>query len=127
DALPTGANWGVDAVELVLRHGDGLGCSDLHISCARDAINVRGRAHGSLIPLARITSSQRDLLISRLKILARLPAFRKMEPQDGRLEFDTAAGQRRLLRVSFLPTIHGENVVVRFPREDDEALPLTMD
>ncbi len=126
DAVAAGPNWGVDAVDALLRHGDALGCSDLHVACLRDRLVVRGRLHGSLFPLASIAGDQRDLIISRLKILARLPAFQKSEPQDGRLEFTPVVGAARLLRVSFLPTIHGENVVIRFP-QDEESQALSLD
>lgn len=118
--IPAGPEWGVAAVDAVLACGDGLGCSDLHVASLQGRITVRGRVHGGLVPLASINSDQRELMIARLKILARLPAFLKYEPQDGRMEFQRRDGSMCLLRLSFLPTIHGENIVIRYPSESKE-------
>lgn len=118
DTIAAGPDWGVHAVDAVLAWADAAGCSDVHIASRRDELLIRGRVHGALAPVARVPVAQRELVVSRLKVLARLPAFKKNEPQDGRMEFAGGDGQPRLLRLSFLPTIHGENVVIRFPRED---------
>jgi general secretion pathway protein E len=119
DALPVNDDWAVRAVEILLVASRRLGCSDLHVLCRREAIQVRGRREGDLLPFATLDARHREMLIARLKILARIPAFVRHEPQDGRIEWraadDAAEAPPALLRVSFLPTIHGENVVIRFP------------
>jgi general secretion pathway protein E len=116
DALPPDDDWAVRAVQVLLAVAHRLGCSDLHLLSLRDAILARGRRHGDLIPLASLPCARRELLLGRLKILARLPAFIRHEPQDGRIEWQAPAnGAAITLRISFLPTIHGENVVIRFP------------
>ncbi|MBX7247155.1 MAG: GspE/PulE family protein [Candidatus Sumerlaeaceae bacterium] len=116
DSLPDTDNWGVDAAQVLLDAADTLGCSDLHVVCLRDEVLARGRRDGALIPLARIPAARRDLLIARLKVMSRLPAFVRHEPQDGRIEWRRVAEEAPvLLRAAFLPTIHGENIVIRFP------------
>ena len=116
DALLLDDDWAVRAVEILLSTGQRIGCSDLHVLCRRDSLLVRGRREGDLVPFASLAVGHREMLIARLKILARLPAFVRHEPQDGRIEWRHESEDRpRILRISFLPTIHGENVVIRFP------------
>ncbi|MCL5269140.1 MAG: Flp pilus assembly complex ATPase component TadA, partial [bacterium] len=116
DALAPDDDWAVRAVDLLLAAGHRTDCSDLHVLCRRDAVAVRGRREGDLIPFASLAVARRDMLIGRLKVLARLPAFVRHEPQDGRIEWrPPAGGDPWILRIAFLPTIHGENAVIRFP------------
>lgn len=116
DTLSADDNWAVQAVEILLATAHKIGCSDLHVICLRDSVLVRGRCRGDLVPFAGLAVGHRDMLIARLKILARLPAFVRHESQDGRIEWHPLPGERpSMLRISFLPTIHGENIVIRFP------------
>jgi general secretion pathway protein E len=125
DALPDGDNWGVDAARILIEAAQAEGCSDLHIVCLRDCVMAHGRRDGGLFTLARMAGGRRDLLVARLKVMAELPAFVRNEPQDGSIEWRSApGGPPSLLRVSFLPTIHGESVLVRFPQSPGSALML---
>ncbi|MCX7718333.1 MAG: ATPase, T2SS/T4P/T4SS family [Candidatus Sumerlaeaceae bacterium] len=125
EALRESDNWAVEAADLLLGAAFRSACSDLHLACVRDAVVVRGRRDGGFFALARIPAVRRDLLIARLKVLARVPAFIRHEPQDGRIEWQPpdAAGPI-LLRASFLPTIHGESIVIRFPEPSARLLDL---
>lgn len=123
DALPVADDWGVDAAHLLLEEAENTGCSDLHVSCLRDVVVVRVRREGILTELARLPAARRDLLVARLKVLARVPAFIRHEPQDGRIEWrGSGTSAPRLFRASFLPTIHGESVVIRLPETGGETL-----
>lgn len=151
DALTPGDAWGVEAVDCLLRGAVDLGLSDLHILSGADSLRVRGRRDGAIFPLAVLPLERQELLIARLKILARLPAFVRHEPQDGRIEWRPgtveAAGSAASLgsplssgsaapaqaaspspaltmRISFLPVIHGENAVIRFPERGGRLLAL---
>lgn len=125
DRLPATDDWGVEAARLLLEAAEDLGCSDLHLLSQRQQMLARGRREGILFQLARLPKERSELLTARFKVLARLPAFVRNEPQDGRIEWTRRAGERpRLLRASFLPTIHGENVVVRFPELSSRLLKL---
>ena len=118
DALPMDDDWAVRVAEILLSTAHKIGCSDLHVLCRRDFILVRGRCKGDLVPFANLSVEHRDMLIARLKILAKLPTFVRHEPQDGRIERRNPPDERpMILRISFLPTIHGENVVIRFPEQ----------
>lgn len=116
DALPDDDDWGVHAARSLLETADALGCSDLHVLCLIDHVSARARRDGELVDLARLPHNRRELLLARFKVLSRLPAYVKHEPQDGRIEWKPdGADSSRMLRTSFLPSIHGENLVVRFP------------
>jgi general secretion pathway protein E len=125
-SLNDGDDWAVQTVDLLLRSAEERGCSDLHVVCRRDGVLARGRRDGALFVLAELPVERRDMLIARLKVLAGRPAFIRHEPQDGRIEWRSGDKNAppRILRASFLPTIHGEHVVVRFPERDAGLLRL---
>lgn len=126
DGLPPGANWGVEAADVLISAAAGLGCSDLHLSPQATRVAARGRRDGALFALANLPIENSELLVARLKVMANLPAFVRGEPQDGRIQWAGRNGTgERMLRVSFLPTMHGENVVIRFP--EPQRLSFTLD
>jgi type IV pilus assembly protein PilB len=92
------------------------GASDIHIEPGENELRVRFRIDGQLCPVPAPAFRHRDALISRLKIMARLDIAEKRLPQDGRIRADLVdRGRRRTIdfRVSVLPTIFGEKVVLR--------------
>jgi len=116
--LPFNDSWGAQAAALLLRAARELGCSDLQIVCQKTDALVRARREGGLILLARIPAPRRDPLLQRFKALANLPADGRRLPQEGLIEWRSAAEAPPLaLRLSTLPTIHGESLLVRFPQE----------
>lgn len=90
----------------------GLGASDIHLETGDGTFRVRFRVDGRLRLTEPVPSHLRDALISRIKVLARMDIAEKRLPQDGRFQHHHA-GQTADLRVSSLPTIHGEKIVVR--------------
>jgi general secretion pathway protein E len=125
DALPRNNDWGVETARILLETSEEIGCSDLHLLTQRSQVLARARCNDGLIQLARLPVERGELLIARFKVLARLPAFIRQEPQDGRIDWQPRPDQPpRHLRVSFLPTIHGESLVVRFPELSDRLLRL---
>jgi type II secretory ATPase GspE/PulE/Tfp pilus assembly ATPase PilB-like protein len=79
---------------------------------------VRARLDGRLLHLADVPPERQDHLLARFKVLARLPAYLQTKPQDGRIEWrPTPDGEAKVLRVSFLPTILGESLAIRFPHD----------
>lgn len=89
-----------------------LGASDIHFESSASEFRVRFRIDGRLHVLSQDGLHQRDALLSRLKVLARLDIAEKRLPQDGRIVYPLSQGQVDL-RVSSLPTVHGEKLVVR--------------
>jgi general secretion pathway protein E len=101
-------------VDRLLAEAHAAAASDVHLTSRRDRLAVSFRISGELTAVARIPKALQDIVIQRLKVMARLVVYQRREPQDGRI--DTELGGRAVsLRVAFLPTLHGEQVVIRFP------------
>ena len=92
------------------------GASDVHVEPYDQECRIRFRIDGMLYPVAAPPVAQRDAVISRLKIMANLDIAEKRLPQDGRLKtrFRDRAARREIdMRVSSLPTLFGEKIVLR--------------
>lgn len=103
------------------------GASDIHVEPYEKEFRVRFRIDGVLYDVLHPPLKLRDALISRLKIMAKLDISEKRLPQDGRIKLKIKAdGRSRELdfRVSTLPTLFGEKVVLRIL--DKERLMLDM-
>ena len=103
------------------------GASDVHVEPYDQEFRVRFRIDGMLHPVAAPSVALRDAVISRLKIMANLDIAEKRLPQDGRLKAryrDRDVRREIDLRVSSLPTLFGEKVVLRLL--DRERLTLDM-
>ncbi|MBU2577392.1 GspE/PulE family protein [Patescibacteria group bacterium] len=99
-------------VSTVLEFAMKYRASDIHIEPDEDKSRVRYRIDGILHEKLVLPKSVHEALISRIKVLTDLKIDEKRVPQDGRFNFK-ADGQEVDLRVSTLPTVHGEKVVMR--------------
>lgn len=95
--------------------------SDVHIEPQPDGARVRYRVDGKLRESIRIPAHSVFPLISRLKIMASLDIAVTRRPQDGRIVIKTK-GWDLDFRVSTLPTIHGEKVVIRLLNREEALL-----
>ena len=86
--------------------------SDIHIESLENGFQVRLRVDGLLRPLSGAPADLRLRLLSHIKVLAQMDIAEKRLPQDGRIGAVVQA-RRFDLRVSSLPTLHGEKLVVR--------------
>lgn len=89
------------------------GASDIHLEPSDTDTRVRLRIDGSLQELPALPGDLRDRVVSRIKILSRMDIAERRLPQDGRLELDVDARSMDF-RVSTLPTMHGEKLVLRW-------------
>ncbi len=89
-----------------------LRASDIHIETFEQTLVVRLRVDGHLREVLRPPRALSAMLVSRIKVMARLDIAEKRQPQDGRISL-RAAGREVDVRVSTLPGIHGERVVMR--------------
>ena len=89
-----------------------LGASDIHIQPRTKSVVVRYRIDGVLIDKIQIPHQQHQSLVSRLKIMSELDISERRHPQDGRITVKTPMRMVDL-RISTLPTINGEKVVMR--------------
>jgi type II secretory ATPase GspE/PulE/Tfp pilus assembly ATPase PilB-like protein len=102
----------VRLVDALIAKGVAMDASDLHLEPASDACLVRYRVHGVLATAFRLPRPLHPPVISRVKILAALDIAERRLPQDGAVR-STHAGHAVDLRISSLPTQHGEKVVIR--------------
>lgn len=92
--------------------------SDVHIEALSDHTRIRYRIDGILQEKLILPLAIHDALVSRIKILAGLKIDEKRVPQDGRFNYIAPDGGGELdIRVSTLPTVHGEKVVMRLLRK----------
>ncbi|HEV7440174.1 MAG TPA: GspE/PulE family protein, partial [Methylobacterium sp.] len=89
-----------------------LQASDIHVEAEASDVRVRYRVDGVLIEAERLAKSAQLALTTRIKILAGLNIAERRLPQDGRMKVSDR-GQEIDIRVSTLPTAHGESVVLR--------------
>ncbi len=99
------------------------GASDIHIEPFENASVVRFRVDGTLRDVVRPKKALHGALISRIKIMAQLDIAEKRLPQDGRITL-RVGGRAVDVRVSTLPTGHGERAVLRLLEKDAQRLNL---
>ena len=100
-------------VDQALRAGFEHGASDVHFECDRAGVTARHRLDGVMATFARLEGVQQaQETVSRIKVLAQLDITERRLPQDGRFRFDFGASQIDL-RVSIMPSVHGEDAVLR--------------
>ena len=97
--------------------------SDIHIEPYEKELHIRFRLDGTLTTLLTPSVRLAPLLVSRIKVLARLDIAEKRVPQDGRISL-LLGGHAVDLRVSTLPSSYGERVVLRLLDKDSEQLAL---
>jgi general secretion pathway protein E len=88
------------------------GASDIHIEPGNDAISVRYRIDGFLQQVRIVSAALRAALTTRIKIMAKLDIAERRLPQDGRIK-TAVRGVEIDIRVSTLPAIFGESIVMR--------------
>jgi type IV pilus assembly protein PilB len=117
----------VRLVNVLLVDALGRGASDIHIEPYEKDLRIRFRIDGVLYDVMHPPMRLRDALISRIKIMSKLDISEKRLPQDGRIKIKLKAENRAReldFRVSTLPTLFGEKVVMRLL--DKEKLMLDM-
>ena len=99
-------------VNALFQQAVAAGASDIHIEPLDEFVRIRWRKDGVLQTAGRVPRQRLDSLVSRIKVLAGLDIANRRLPQDGRIVWHD--GRRRLdLRISTLPTVRGEKIVVR--------------
>jgi type IV pilus assembly protein PilB len=104
------------------------GASDIHVEPYEKDFRIRFRIDGVLYDVMHPPMKMRDALISRLKIMSKLDISEKRLPQDGRIKIKVKVDDRSReldFRVSTLPTLFGEKVVLRLLDKDKLMLDMT--
>lgn len=110
-------------VNLLIEYAVKAGSSDIHIEPRENYVSVRYRIDGVLKETNKLPKKVMSALVSRIKILSNLKIDERRAPQDGRFKI-SANGQIYALRVSTLPIVDGEKVVMRILNESSKALTL---
>ncbi|MDR1957566.1 MAG: GspE/PulE family protein [Planctomycetaceae bacterium] len=114
----------VKLVNHIISEAVQLRASDIHIEPFEDRVRIRLRIDGMLIERDIIPKRLQNALISRVKILSKLDIAERRRTQDGRIKLTT--GDKELdLRVSVVPTSHGQSVVMRILDKDNIRVNLT--
>jgi len=100
-------------VQYVISYALDLGTSDIHIEPEELTIRIRCRVDGKLYRIVEYPPSMHSAVISRIKVMSNLKIDETRIPQDGRTQVNTKDGRSMDLRVSTLPTVNGEKVVMR--------------
>ncbi len=102
----------IEEVNKILQEGTVRGASDIHLEPTEDGLAVRLRIDGMLYPHHTFAREMMPMIISRLKIMAGMDIAEKRLPQDGNIYL--SENNRKInIRVSILPVIYGEKMVLR--------------
>jgi type IV pilus assembly protein PilB len=108
----------VRLVNLMITEAVQLRASDIHVEPFEDRVRIRYRIDGVLHERDTLPKRQQGAVISRIKILAKIDIAERRRPQDGRIK--VTVGEKELdLRVSIIPTNHGQSSVMRLLDKDN--------
>lgn len=108
----------VKMVDYLIKNAVEARASDVHIEPFEKYIKIRYRVDGQLQEISRLTQETLAALVTRIKILSNLNIAERRVPQDGRI-LTKVSGKEVDLRVSILPTVFGEKVVIRILNRDN--------
>ncbi len=103
-------------VATILEYAVNSRASDVHIEPMDDRVRVRYRIDGILYDRLSLPKTVQEAVISRIKVLSEMKIDEHRTPQDGRFNFKVG-NQEVDLRISVLPTVHGEKIVMRLLRK----------
>lgn len=113
----------VKVVDSLLRHAVLQNASDIHIEPLEEAVIVRYRIDGILHDVMTLPREIYSALIARIKVLANLKLDEHRLPQDGRFKVE-GEEEKVSIRVSIIPVLDGEKIVMRLLKEDTQGLTL---
>lgn len=108
----------VKLVNSVIEHAVKIGASDIHIEPIENKMRVRMRLDGVLQEVMTTPKNAHPAVVTRIKIIGGMDIAEKRIPQDGRVE-TTIAGRQVDMRLSVLPTVTGEKIVIRILGRSD--------
>lgn len=113
----------IKLVDLLLQYGHQNKASDIHLEPYRDKVLVRFRIDGVMHDVWTVPKSLSDIILTRLKILARMRTDEHRAAQDGKLQFRVRE-EMVDVRVSIVPVTEGENIVLRLLSEQSRKFSL---
>jgi type IV pilus assembly protein PilB len=125
EALTTGDEPIVAAVNQIMAGAVDVGASDIHINPDERELLLRYRVDGVLHSQQGPARSAHSSIVQRLKVLAKLDLTQTRKPQDGKFRYMHRGTEAVDIRLSLIPTIHGENVVMRLLRSASKIGPVS--
>ena len=102
----------IKMVNHLIQRAVDLNASDIHFEPEEKYLKIRCRVDGVMVDILQLPANEQPAITSRIKLMAHLDIGKKREPQDGRIAYQLA--DRSLdIRISTLPGIHGESIVLR--------------
>src|SRR3989344_4119506 len=114
----------INLIDQLIRHASSLGASDIHIDPQEKLVRVRFRVDGVLEDLYTLPKAIHPEIISRIKVLSGLRTDEHNAAQDGRFRSIISDSWSVDIRVSIVPTYHGENTVLRLLSDRAESFTL---
>jgi type IV pilus assembly protein PilB len=115
----------VKLVNGILMNAINSRASDIHIEPSEETLRVRFRVDGVLYPVLKLPVKIKNAITSRIKIISHLDISERRLPQDGRIKLKLGDNREIDFRVSTLPTLFGEKVVMRLLDKSNLQLDLT--
>ena len=115
----------VKLVNLILTDAIRKQASDIHVEPYEKSFRVRYRIDGVLYEVMKPPTKLRNAILSRIKIMAELDIAERRLPQDGRIKLKMGRGREMDFRVSVLPTLFGEKIVLRLLDKSNLQLDMT--
>jgi type IV pilus assembly protein PilB len=115
----------IKLVNLILTEAVKKGASDIHVEPYEKSFRVRYRIDGVLYEAMKPPMKLKNAITSRMKIMAELDIAERRLPQDGRIKLKMGRGKEMDFRVSVLPTLFGEKVVMRLLDKSNLQLDMT--
>ena len=115
----------IKLVNLTLVDAIKKGASDIHVEPYEKFLRIRYRLDGMLYEAMKPPLRLKNAMVSRLKIMAKLDIAERRLPQDGRIKLKIQGGKEVEFRVSVLPTLFGEKVVLRILDKSTLQLDMT--
>lgn len=115
----------VRLVNMILLNAIKKGASDIHIEPYEKRLRVRYRVDGVLVEEMTPPLKLKNAIVSRLKIMSSLDIAERRLPQDGRIKLKLGKGREMDFRVSILPTLWGEKIVMRLLDKGNLQLDMT--
>ena len=115
----------IKLVNAVLSEAVERGASDIHIESYEKSFRIRYRVDGTLSEVMRPPMKMRNAIVSRIKIMSKLDIAERRMPQDGRIKLKMGKNREMDYRVSVLPTLFGEKVVMRLLDKSNLQLDMT--
>lgn len=111
----------VKLIDSIIFQASESGVSDIHIEPEEELIRIRFRIDGDLTEHMTLKKTSLSAIITRIKIMGYMDIAENRVPQDGRVEVEID-GKKIDLRISVMPTVHGEKVVIRLLVRSNKVL-----